>query len=127
MGVNLGAAKGDDGVELGGLAGGDDAKEEADAAGDADGEDDGAGGDACFKGAEGGDEEDSACADGSPDEATDGGENDRFDEELAEDVALGCADGFAQTDFLGALSHGNEHDVHDADAANKEGDRCDRS
>ncbi len=44
---------------------------------------------------------------------------------MEEDVAGGGADGFADADFVGAFGDGDEHDVHDADAADDEGDASD--
>jgi len=52
-------------------------------------------------------------ADAAADEGDDGG----LGEELAADVASGGAEGFADADLAGALGDGDEHDVHDADAA----------
>ena len=59
----------------------------------------------------------------SADERDDGG----FDEELAFDVDGGCAERFADADFARALGDGDEHDVHDADAAEGEGEESDGS
>src|SRR5947209_4221901 len=59
----------------------------------------------------------------SADESDDGG----FDEELTLDVHGSCAEGFADADFAGALGDGDEHDVHDADAAERESEECDGS
>ena len=39
-----------------------------------------------------------------------------------EDVLFGGADGLADTDFPGSLGDGDEHDVHDTDAADHETD-----
>ena len=50
------------------------------------------------------------------DESDDGG----FGQELAADVDGGGAQGFADTDLAGALGDGDQHDVHDADAAERE-------
>ena len=48
-------------------------------------------------------------------------ENHGFEEELQKDVAAAGANGFADTDFACAFGDGDEHDIHDADAANDEG------
>ena len=41
--------------------------------------------------------------------------------EFQPDVPSSCADALAQTDLPGSLGDRNEHDVHDADAADQEG------
>ena len=53
------------------------------------------------------------------------GQHERFGEELEKDVAVVCADGFAQADFSCAFGYGDEHDVHNADAADQEADGAD--
>ncbi len=55
------------------------------------------------------------------DEGDDGG----FDEELAADVDGGCAESLADADLAGALGDGDQHDVHHADAAEREGQQRD--
>ena len=55
------------------------------------------------------------------DDAGDEGQGEAFEEELREDVAAAGAEGFEEADFAGALGDGDEHDVHDADAADAEG------
>jgi len=59
----------------------------------------------------------------SADEGDDGG----LGEELAADVYGGGAEGFTDADFAGALGDGDEHDVHDSDAAKSEGEESDGS
>src|SRR5271165_6737205 len=49
--------------------------------------------------------------------AAEQGQECALEEELEEDRAVGCAEGFAQSDFAGALGHGHQHDVNDADRA----------
>ena len=52
----------------------------------------------------------------------------RFDEELQQDVVAARAERLADADFAGALGDGDEHDVHDDDAADDQrdgGDGCD--
>ena len=58
-------------------------------------------------------------------ESADAGEEDALPEELGEDGALGCADGFEDADFAGALGDRDEHDVDDADGAEAQGDDAD--
>ena len=47
---------------------------------------------------------------------------DGFEEELQEDVSAAGADGHADADLAGPLGDADEHDVHDADAADEERD-----
>ena len=49
-------------------------------------------------------------------------EGDRFEQELGQDVPFERADGLADADLAGALGDADQHDVHDADAADKQGD-----
>src|ERR1041385_1960412 len=44
-----------------------------------------------------------------------------LDEELGEDVLLLGANGLADADLPGALGYGDQHDVHNPDAADQEG------
>ena len=46
-------------------------------------------------------------------------------QKLIQDLATWRADGFANADFAGALFHGDQHDVHDADAADEQRDKGD--
>lgn len=46
-----------------------------------------------------------------------------FQEKLAKDFGARGADGAADADFPSALGDGDEHDVHDADAGNEQGDK----
>ncbi len=50
------------------------------------------------------------------------GEDNGFDEELAQDIAFAGADGHADSDVAARLRHGDEHDIHDADAADDQRD-----
>jgi hypothetical protein len=59
------------------------------------------------------------------DDAAHGAEGDRLGGELGEDGLLGGADGLADADFAGALGDRDQHDVHDADAADHEADAGD--
>ncbi len=54
------------------------------------------------------------------DDAGDEGEGQAFEQELREDVAAPGAEGFEQADLACALGDRDEHDVHDADAADAE-------
>ncbi len=57
----------------------------------------------------------------APDSADDEG----FDEELVEDLVAARADGLAQADLAGSFGDRDQHDVHDADAADDQGDHAD--
>jgi hypothetical protein len=59
------------------------------------------------------------------DRAAEEAEHDGFDEELEEDGGGSGADGLAEADLAGAFGDGDEHDVHDADATDEEGDADD--
>src|SRR6185312_16926766 len=50
------------------------------------------------------------------------GDEHRFRQKLAEDVAAPGPGGAADADFAGALHHRGQHDVHDADAADQQRD-----
>src|SRR5207247_7970064 len=58
-------------------------------------------------------------ADQAPDEA----QHEGLHEELKQDVEARGAERLAHADLAGALGHGHEHDVHDADAADEDADR----
>ena len=46
-----------------------------------------------------------------------------LDQKLGDNAFALCADGLADTDLPGALGHGDQHDVHDPDAAaHRQGD-----
>jgi hypothetical protein len=51
----------------------------------------------------------------------------RLDQELHEDVAPARADRLADADLARALGDRHQHDVHDADAADEQGDADDRA
>ena len=57
--------------------------------------------------------------DGQTDGAADEANAPGFDEKLQQNRAAFCADGLAHADFARSFGDGNEHDVHDADAADK--------
>ena len=44
---------------------------------------------------------------------------------MEKDVATGRADGFSNADFAGALGDGDEHDIHNPDATDNQGDTSD--
>src|SRR5205823_3326705 len=54
-------------------------------------------------------------------------DQDRFGQELKQDLPPGRADRSAHADLLDPLEHRREHDVHDPDAADDERDRRDRA
>src|ERR1700761_5079350 len=136
--VELFVAEGDDGVEAGGSEGGDEARDDADQREDDEGRDHRCGGgaedDVAFVigglvdvGVERHRRDEVAEDDG--DDHADGagheGEDQAFKKELREDVAAARAEGFEDADLAGALGDGDEHDVHDADAADGEGHGAD--
>ena len=55
-------------------------------------------------------------------ETTNYAKNNRFEEELEKDIAAAGAYGFADADFASTLRDGDEHDVHNANAADDERD-----
>ena len=59
-------------------------------------------------------------SDGAADEA----QHNRLDEKLPEDMIASGADGHAKPDFAGPLGHRDQHDVHDAHAADDQRDRA---
>ena len=64
--------------------------------------------------------DDAFDADGNQDshERSASADQESLEEELVENFVSAGSDGFSQADFAGALSHGYEHDVHNAHAAN---------
>src|SRR5262249_40188006 len=116
-------------VEAGGPHRGVDPEEESDQGGDGEGQQDGVRRDDGLDGLSGGPAEAEAVeqvgapgaaqeADGPAGDADHGG----LDQELGEDVPPGGADGLADPDLAGALGHRDQHDVHDPDPADDEGD-----
>src|SRR6266571_9236503 len=55
------------------------------------------------------------------------GDGHGFSQELREDVAAARAERFFHADFAGALSDGNQHYIHQANAADAERERSDQS
>lgn len=72
-----------------------------------------------------GEEEGENIAKDETEEGAEETENEGFKEELEEDVHIGGADSFADADFVSTFGDGDEHDVHDSDAANDERDAGD--
>ena len=60
-------------------------------------------------------------AEASPEEADD----QRLDQKLRHDIVAPRAERLAQSDFPRSFGDGHQHDVHDANAANDQRDRCD--
>ncbi len=60
-----------------------------------------------------------------PPDASGEGDGQGFRQKLKEDVALVRAQGLFDADFAGALLHRDQHDVHQADAADAQGQRSD--
>ena len=61
--------------------------------------------------------------------ASDEAQRRRFDQELKQDIVPGCAERLAESDLPGPLSHGYEHDIHNADSTNDEahaGNACEQ-
>lgn len=58
-------------------------------------------------------------------EAADKADHDGLDQELGKDVAAARANGHTNADLPGALGHGNQHDIHHADAADNQRDHGD--
>lgn len=116
------SVEGVDGVFAGGLEGGVETEDGADDDGDVeDGEEDlpaKEGG----EGSNDGDEESKEVAEEEAGKGAEEAEDEALKEELEEDVHVRGADGFADADFVGAFGNGDEHNVHNADAANDEGD-----
>ena len=60
-----------------------------------------------------------------PDQAAEGGENAGFTEELEHDVLPLCAYGLSDADLPGAFRDRYQHDIHNADPADEQGNRSD--
>lgn len=72
-----------------------------------------------------GDGEGASVTEGEAEDAAENGEDETFKEELKEDIEIGGTDGLSDTDFVGALGDGDEHNIHDADAADEQGNAGD--
>ena len=66
-------------------------------------------------------------ADDDADERADDRQQHRLGDELHDDVGLGGADRLADADLARSLGDGDQHDVHDADAADEQAQRGDRT
>src|SRR6185437_12917551 len=111
-----------DGIEVGGFAGGIDAEEDADGGGD-----DEAGKDAPHGDGRGEvDQQGDGLGEHDAEDDTDGSAGEShgcgLHEELLEQVGAPGAEGFADPDLAGALGDGDQHDVHDDDAADDQRD-----
>ena len=117
--------QGFDGVEAGGAAGGHEAEEDADGGGKEKGdavdlriEQEGCADELCEPDAEAVSKRDAA-------EAADAGEGDGFDQELEHHLAGTGTDGHPDADLAGSFGDRDQHDVHDADAADQQADAGD--
>ena len=117
--------KGFDGVFGGGFQGGVNAEDDANDDGEEESEDEDFPAEVWLKWSDGGEHEGDEVAKEETDDAAGEGKNEGFEEELHKDVAGAGTDGFADTDFVGAFGDGDEHDIHDADAADDERDSSD--
>src|SRR5271170_6289036 len=111
-----------DRVHLRGAGGGDGAEDYADDHGGAEGDDHRPGSDGdgeVGKDARGDGQRESDDGSGY---AAGEGDNDGFGEELQLDLAPRGPEGFTDTEFADAGAHAGQHDVHDADAADGQGD-----
>ena len=59
------------------------------------------------------------------DDPADVAEDDRLEQELRQDALRLGPQGLADADLPGPLGHGDQHDVHDADAGHDQGDDAD--
>src|SRR3974390_874843 len=116
-------AEGFDGVEFGGFDGRPYAKDKTHT--DADGNAGGGGPERNDAGPPQGeaDQEDEEIDEDQGNEAARPGEGHGLEKELPGDIAVLGTDGFANSDFTSAFGDADEHDVHDADAANEQADR----
>src|SRR5688500_7402992 len=117
---NLFVPEGVDGVEFGGFAGGVEAEEDADGDGGGEGDDDRAAGDGGGPFEEAGHEFGDDHTEGDAKQAAKNAEGDRFGEKLQQDIVAARADREADADLAGAFGDADEHDVHNADAADEE-------
>ncbi len=119
--------QGYDGIEHGGFARGVDAEEDAGGGGDDEASHNAPDGD----GRREADGEGNRLRHGDAAENTDEPAHERhhrgLQQELHEDVFAACAEGLADADLASALGDGDEHDVHDDDAAHDERDGGDGS
>lgn len=114
-----------DGVFAGGFDGGVKAKDSADDERNVEGGKDDLEAEEWREGSDDGDEEGADIAKSKTGKAADEREDESLEEKLQEDIGVGGANGFTNTDFVGAFSDGYEHNIHDADAADKQGNAGD--
>src|SRR5688572_10890802 len=114
-------AKGVDRVELGGFTGGIEAEENSDRNAGEEGDENPVGGDEGRPAEIHGDKFRAKDAKADPDRAAEDTEGDSFGKKLQKDIVTAGAHGKTHTDFAGAFGHAHEHDVHDTDAADEEG------
>src|ERR1035437_1272213 len=131
-------AQGLDGVEVGGADGGNHAADEADDGQNHGGDDHRSGrddeanvGSFCVLGY-GAVKRDAANQHGDQvgqsdaGHSADGGDGEGLGQKLREDVTLARAERLFDADFAGALLHGHQHDVHQPDAGDAQGERADQ-
>ncbi len=118
--------QGVDGVEQGRLVGGIETEEEPYEAGKAEGHEDGQRGNDGRPTGQGRKDLRPRNADDDAGHAADEGERQRLDDELQPDIPGLGPHGHADADLPGPFRHGDEHDVHDADAPHQQRDGCDR-
>src|ERR1035438_5286290 len=132
-------AKGFDGVEVGGANGRDHTADQSDGGEDEDGYQQGGGvdgeADVARFGVFGHGAVERQSAHGKSDsvgeddaeESTDEGDGERLGQKLEEDVTASGAQRFLYADFARALGDGDEHDVHQANAADAKGEGADEA
>src|SRR6185437_1182171 len=113
-------------VHLSGAGGGDGAEDHSDQEGGAERDEDGRYGDGEGVVGEEAYGQGQGQSDNSADDSAGERDDDGFGQELQLDLAIGCAQGLADADFADARAHGGQHDVHDADAADGQGDGGDQ-
>ena len=114
-----------DRVQVRRLEGGEKPEEDADRHGEYDCNHDGGEADRDGGGGHAGDDLGKADARADADDAAHAREHGRLSQELPQDAALFRADRLLQADLPRALRDGDEHDVHDADAADEQRDAGD--
>src|ERR1022692_2837629 len=115
-------AEGFGGAQVGGAVGWDGSEDEAHRAGDSDGDRDGRGRNGNADAAEQSDGRRNGDAGQGTGDAAGEAHQDGLGEELGEDRLAGGSDGQADTDLVGPLGDGHQHDIHDADAGDPQGD-----
>ena len=111
-----------DRIHASGLLGGDVTEENANEHADEEGDIDGPEGNGTGHSEHGNDEGARSPADKDAQQSAGDADEDRLDKELEGDDGTGGAYGHAETDLLGALRDGDEHNVHDADSGHEQGE-----